>query len=314
VIDDTASDSFKAAPSVLGGSPGAYGLVNDSLCRAPDIPCSPADHADVILDVDDEPGTSRPDVWVVTHDGRGVGDVPEDCLSAEERLRANAFSSDQLRSRYVLFHALVRIILAKYLLADPAQIAIGCPDRSSKPVLLDEPSLQFSLSHSADIALLAVTSNGPIGVDVEICDERARASARDFLERLVPEGERCDPSPGDPTSGISPGCLALRCWTRREAYLKARGLGLGSPGVDLSRLQFVTSPRPDAHVDYAWAMLDLIVDGRHHGCLACNHSATEPRFLRLTPSGPQVLPSHAASKLGGARRAEFLPTPLSCTD
>lgn len=151
-------------------------------------------------------------------------------LSDDERSRALAFGADCHRRRFVAARVALRQVLAQYLRIPPANVRFRY-ERFGKPQLLtqaDRP-IYFNLSHSEDRALIAVTTEGRVGIDVErvppdsIWDTVAPVAARFFtaLDR-------------DALMALAP-CERLRgfyqIWTRKEAHLKACGLGVAG-GLD----------------------------------------------------------------------------------
>ena len=166
----------------------------------------------------------RPDevhVWRV--DVAGGGAVALETLSEGERERAARFHFAADRDRFVASHAALRGILAPYLGAEPSSLVFG-EGAQGKP-LLDAPahgrSLRFSLSHSGDLALVAVSLGREVGVDVE--HVRPRADLADFVARYFSPRER-------EVQARIPSDDRLRAfyevWTLKEAYLKACGDGL----------------------------------------------------------------------------------------
>jgi 4'-phosphopantetheinyl transferase len=142
-------------------------------------------------------------------------------LDHEERERMQRFHFAPDRSRYAVAHANLRRILGTYL-NQPGERLRFYADRFGKPELSDNDPLsplRFSLSHSRSIAVLAVANGRPVGVDVEdvrpiepaVADTHFSASERSQLSGL--QGD-------DWLSGF------YRCWTRKEAILKAEGVGL----------------------------------------------------------------------------------------
>ena len=146
-------------------------------------------------------------------------------LSQEERTRANGFSLPHLKERYIAGRGMVRGIVARYLGCPPAEIEFAYT-AYGKPFLRDETKhgLRFNLSHSENQALLAVTRGRAIGVDIEqirpdfATDEIAKRffSEREWQAlRALPTVERT--------------AAFFRCWTRKEAFIKAIGEGLSFP-------------------------------------------------------------------------------------
>jgi len=160
------------------------------------------------------------------------GTTHERLLDAAGRERAARFHRESDRARFIAAHAYLRQTLARYLDADPATLVFA-RGAHGKPYLPDHP-LQFNLAHSGDRALLAVARTRAVGVDVEAI--RAEVAQEAVAERyLAPAEVRA--LRGLP-SGEQAGAF-FACWTRKEAYVKARGAGLALP---LS--SFDVSPQP----------------------------------------------------------------------
>jgi 4'-phosphopantetheinyl transferase len=167
----------------------------------------------------------RVDCWGVslTDFPAGAEAVAAALLSADERERAARFHFERHQTLYIRAHAALRLILARYLGVAPASLCI-VPDATGRPILAPAAGLHFNLSHSGDAALVAVACSAPVGVDIEVVREIADfvAIARrhfapaevDDLLRLPPEQQR---------DGF------YVTWTRKEAFVKALGLGLSFP-------------------------------------------------------------------------------------
>jgi 4'-phosphopantetheinyl transferase len=143
-------------------------------------------------------------------------------LSAEERARAGRYHFARDRRRFVLARAFLRTLLAEYTGEKPDRVSLRYSP-AGKPFLANRSELQFNLSHSGDRGVLAVTSR-PVGADLEKIRHipEALAIAEHLFTtpemralRAYPESERSE--------------AFLRCWTRKEAYVKARGGGLSTP-------------------------------------------------------------------------------------
>jgi 4'-phosphopantetheinyl transferase len=139
-------------------------------------------------------------------------------LDHQELQRMNAFYFARDRARFALNHANVRRILGSYLQQPPEQLCFAA-DRFGKPELAHQEQLAFNLSHSRSFALLALAQEGPVGVDVE----EVRPIEPEVADRHFSPAERAalKPMQGDEwLNGF------YRCWTRKEAILKAEGIGL----------------------------------------------------------------------------------------
>jgi 4'-phosphopantetheinyl transferase len=146
-------------------------------------------------------------------------------LARGERERAARFRFERDRRRFIAARARLRELLGARLGAAPEAIELACGE-SGKPVLAGRfaaSGLQFSVSHSEDLALYAFAS-APVGIDVEA--RRPLAEARAIAERFfAPRERRLD---------------FFYAWTRKEAFVKALGGGLALP---LEALDLCTAPR-----------------------------------------------------------------------
>jgi 4'-phosphopantetheinyl transferase len=143
-------------------------------------------------------------------------------LTDDERERAARFRFDVHRDRFVAARAMLRVLLGAYLGAAPDAVRFAY-EAHGKPGLASG-ELRFNASHSHDSALLGVTRGRELGVDLE----RIRADVRwDDVERQFfarAEQDALARYEGD----LHPPAF-FACWTRKEAYVKARGEGLSLP-------------------------------------------------------------------------------------
>lgn len=159
-------------------------------------------------------------------------------LSWDELNRAARFHFVVDQRRFMAGRGLLRLILWEYLDTDPAQIRFRY-GRYGKPSL-DHPepgaALRFNLSHSEGRALYAVRRHADVGVDLErfrpVGDEDS--IAREFCSDAENQTLQNTPASQRPR-------VFFEIWTRREAYLKALGHGLGGASPD-SRRRFNDAP------------------------------------------------------------------------
>ena len=145
-------------------------------------------------------------------------------LSPEEQLRARRFRFDLHRDRFIAGRGQLRLLLSHYTRQEPARIQFAY-GANGKPELVSLPPdlpLQFNLAHSAELALLAVNRSVPVGVDVEELHplEDAPALVARFFsprENLAFQGLR-------ESQKLT---AFFNLWTRKEAWLKATGEGIG---------------------------------------------------------------------------------------
>lgn len=197
---------------------------------------------------------------------------PSQYLDDEEKARARRFIFDADRHRFMITHSQVRLILGALLNIHPANL-VFIKNPHGKPSLVGS-RLKFNLSHSRDLGLLAVILDQEIGVDIEVIRpevDRDSLASRFFAPQEVhalsnlPESERLE--------GF------FNCWSRKEAYIKARGLGLKIPlrkftvSVAPGQPAAVISPDPGASPTWDMAALTphpgycgaLVVEGRLRG-------------------------------------------------
>jgi 4'-phosphopantetheinyl transferase len=181
-------------------------------------------------------------LWHASLDRPAAGH--EGLLSADELERAERFHFARDRRRFVVGRGILRALLGAYLDTAPeaVQLRYGA---SGKPALADGP-LRFNLSHSGAVALFAFTTEGEVGVDVEelLPQPDARRLADHFFSPAEVATLRAVPA-----AALDRGFL--ECWTRKEAFVKARGDGLSLP-LDAFDVTFGPGRRC-ALVRTAWA-------------------------------------------------------------
>jgi 4'-phosphopantetheinyl transferase len=199
----------------------------------------------------------------------------ESALSTDEDARATRFRFPAGRDRFIVAHAGLRHILARYLGCHPDQIRFSM-NEYGKPVLQGK-HLEFNLSHSGDFALVAATWNKKIGVDVERFRpeiELGRLANRFFspgevaeLNKLPPEGK---------VAGF------FNCWSRKEAYIKAQGLGLSLPldsfDVSIKEPALLHATRPDPSEAARWTMRALDVAPGYAAAVVAEGHGLDFRF------------------------------------
>jgi 4'-phosphopantetheinyl transferase len=192
--------------------------------------------------------------------GAEIPAAPAWLLSSEEQARAQAFRHDADRSSYVRAHAAMRVILSVYVRTTPAQLEFKSGP-FGKPSLASEggPGLEFNLSHSHDLALLAVCRDRQVGVDIARRDPGADHAG--IAERMLSAAEReaLLSLQGTPDRFVE---AFYSAWTRKEAYVKATGGGLAQ-GVDHFDVSLAPAPpkliadRRDAHAPARWTVFAL---------------------------------------------------------
>src|SRR5215217_1868503 len=135
-------------------------------------------------------------------------------LEAHELERAGRFHFEKHRRHFVVARGFLRCVVARYLETRPEVLRFSFGPYG-KPALAGEQSLRFNLSHSHEVALLAVASSVELGVDVE--HVRADFASEDIARRFFScaEVETFNALPNkDQVAAV------FTCWTRKEAYIK----------------------------------------------------------------------------------------------
>lgn len=142
-----------------------------------------------------------------------------ECLSADERTRSSQFHAPLERRRFIVSRVVLRHILAGYQGGTAAAIRLA-REAGGRPYLEGADQLFFSLSHSADVALIAV-ADVAVGVDIERVRRVARAAA---IARRVMHPDTVAALESLPAGRR--GAAFMDAWTQREAHVKAVGGGL----------------------------------------------------------------------------------------
>lgn len=148
-------------------------------------------------------------------------------LASEEQCRAERFHFAKDRCRYLVTRVLVRTVLSRYMGIGPQEWrfrpgAYGKPEIANDLPMLDE--ISFNLSHTDGLVMLGVTSKKALGVDVECVT--SKDAPIEHADRFFAAGEAADLY-ALPEHGRQERFFEL--WTLKEAYIKARGMGLSIP-------------------------------------------------------------------------------------
>lgn len=164
----------------------------------------------------------------------------ERLLAPDEQARAARFLREADRHRFVAAHGGLRQLLGHYLALPPAALGFTIGE-FGKPALAEVDAgraLSFNLSHAGDWIVVALAAGQPVGVDVE--------PIRPDLDFMTIARHQFSPEEVAALSAEEPGARRsafFRCWTRKEAYLKARGQGLSYSLREFS-VEFGAEARP----------------------------------------------------------------------
>lgn len=146
-----------------------------------------------------------------------------DLLSEDERDRASRFKFVKDRNNYIVCRAVLRKLSAQYLKMKPQEICFEYTD-FGKPRFALETAINFNVSHSGDVAVIGFIENQTIGIDIELIkqDFDVLEIAHNFFSKKELYALKRLPEYLNYLG-------FYRCWTRKEAFVKAEGSGLSFP-------------------------------------------------------------------------------------
>lgn len=191
-------------------------------------------------------------------------------LSSDERQRGARFATHVLRERFIAARGQLRELLSSYVGLSPAAIRFdyGAEGRPSLSGAAARAGVHFNLSHSGDVVVYAISRAERIGIDVERVKQFP--GMQPIAERFFSPAER------QQLATVPPDALPLafyRCWTRKEAYLKAMGLGLAAPPGDV-----------DVSVSPRWSLVHFAPDAGFVGAVAVERPAPAVSYREWRPT------------------------------
>ena len=228
-------------------------------------------------------GPSTPAIWQnEVHIWRARLDGPwswtfDEALSLDDRTRADRFKFESDRRRFCVARASLRLILSRYLKTKPGRLQFETGE-FGKPFFANEKlsgGLRFNLSHSHQLALIAITREREVGVDLEYMrsDFVTDQVANHFFSPAEVQQFREVPAESKTQSFFS-------CWTRKEAYIKARGEGLYCPldQFDVSVAPGMPAMLLESRVDAAdaqrWCFHDIAAGDRYAATVAIDGASS----------------------------------------
>lgn len=194
-------------------------------------------------------------------------------LSREETERARRYIVPKARRNYIAARAGLRVLLGELTGLEPAAVRFRYSDKG-KPGLVPEQNaraIEFSLSHSHDLGLIAITFGKEIGIDLE--HEHDRSDALEVAGRFFAPGERAKLQAA---SSAERNQIFYRIWTRKEAVLKASGVGIASglrePDVSAgSDYADRTGWLEVVHNGSSWCIVDIVPAQGYQAAVAVKH-------------------------------------------
>jgi len=207
----------------------------------------------------------------------------DNVLSSDERKRADKLKSKDDQKRAIYSRGLLRKKLGTYLEVDPADISFSY-NEYGKPSLNPKfhfEDLRFNVSHSKDIVVYAITRNRDIGIDVEYLKNVNRAGK--IVERFFSK-EEIDFYISQPEHKRKWAFFAL--WTRKEAYSKAMGRGIGLPSKDfeLNLIPDNDQNLSDSSKKSKWMLYNVEIESEYLAALATESNDIDIKYFNLDTS------------------------------
>jgi 4'-phosphopantetheinyl transferase len=192
-------------------------------------------------------------------------------LATDELARAARFHFAINRDEYVVSRGTLRLLLGQYMRCPPEKLHFAY-SQFGRPHLDEashKESIEFNISHSGKVVILAFARNRRIGIDIERV--RKDFSTAEIAERFFSLAERealCELPVEQRHEAF------FRCWTRKEAFIKALGEGLSHPldHFDVSLAPglppALLATRPDARDARRWSLWNIAVPAGYAGALA----------------------------------------------
>lgn len=201
-----------------------------------------------------------------------------DLLDTDEQQRAARYGHVLVRRRFLICRAALRLLLAQCLVVDPCTLRLKT-DAWGKPYLAKPSSrIVFNLSHTDDLALIALTFDHALGVDIEgwratrsqeAIARRCFAATEFAYWRALPENRRTE--------------AFFTLWTRKEAFAKAVGTGIS---IGLERIVFGIDDRliavPSECGDPEnWLVQDLVINAGFSAAVAVKNAAAQVKVKEM---------------------------------
>lgn len=201
-----------------------------------------------------EPGMVH--LWQIRLDGPEIT-LRYELLSGDEQERALRLREGRPRNDFVVTRGTLRVLMACYLGIAPQEVQFGYGTHG-KPFLESNSNLSFNVSHTHGLAMMAFVKRRAIGIDVE--NVSREVEAKRLAERFFTNSEWQALSQ---LSGQELRAGFFRCWTRKEAYIKAKGDGLALPlsqfdvSIAAADRDALLATRPDPAETSRWTISDV---------------------------------------------------------
>ena len=202
-------------------------------------------------------------------------------LSSDESQRAARFHFDRDRRRFTVARGSLRTILGAYSGKAPAELNFIYAKQGKPSLLHPHKDIRFNLSHSGELAIIAVAVAHEIGVDVELIKYDVETDK--LAQRFFSERERTAIRAFSPEKRVQ---AFYRCWTCKEAFLKGQGFGLSRSldsfdvEVDPDLPAQLLETRPDSGEARGWSLHDIPTQPGYASAVAAEFCFQSMKILR----------------------------------
>ena len=204
-------------------------------------------------------------------------------LSNDEQIMAERFQFEKLRLRYIAGRAALRKLLGGYIGCEPEALIFGYNHYGKPSLQKVDSGLCFNVSHSRETMLAAFALNSNIGIDIEAIQQNI--DCMDICQRWfsVQESDALRDLPEEKRVGAF-----FRVWTRKEAYIKARGIGFSYPLNRFSVSLDETAPALLEHQDCAqelksWQIYNIELSSAYSAAVAIEAARWDIRHYNFEP-------------------------------
>jgi 4'-phosphopantetheinyl transferase len=200
-------------------------------------------------------------------------------LSGDERDRAARFRFPHLTHSFVADHGRMRLILGAYSGIAPQDLEFSFNEFGKPDLANYRTPLRFNLSHTKELSVLAICLDAEVGIDVEAVrpmDDWRDIAQSHFSRSEIAALEKTEPA--DQQNAF------FRCWTRKEAFIKAHGRGLSMPLDSFAVSMEAEAPELlecawDKEETMRWSLLSLDVAARFAGAVAVEGTGWGIRYF-----------------------------------
>ncbi len=202
-------------------------------------------------------------------------------LSQDERMRANKLKLEDKKQQYIITRGYLRQRLSLFTNTNPEDFVFEYL-KHGKPVLINHTrfsDITFNVSHSHDLALIAITQKHSLGIDIEKINHESDHLA--LTTRFFSQAEQSEFNTLSETIRAKAFCA---CWTRKEAFIKAIGDGIsyGLDKFDVTVYPEIQNSRINLHKPSSetWFAQSLHVGDNYTACLVSNRNDINIRYWR----------------------------------